>query len=88
MTLSSRAPSILLGRSTHLSDADANAIAMAADTDTDKLNTERIKEWRSIVTLIVFVLTSKQLTAPSFFFSSSSLFSVLFDFPSSRRRQH
>lgn len=32
---------------------------MAADTDTDKLNTEQIKEWRSIVTLIVFVLTSK-----------------------------
>lgn len=45
---------------------------MAADTDTDKLNTEQIKEWRSIVTLIVFVLTSK----PLFFY-----FLLSFHFP-------
>ncbi|KAK1829444.1 arsenical pump membrane protein-domain-containing protein [Podospora conica] len=37
---------------------------MAADTDTDKLNTERIKEWRSIVTLIVFVLTNINVLFP------------------------
>lgn len=32
---------------------------MAQDGDETDLNTEKIKEWRSIVTLIVFVLTSE-----------------------------
>jgi hypothetical protein len=31
----------------------------AADTERPDLNTNKIKEWRSIITLIVFVLTSK-----------------------------
>jgi hypothetical protein len=32
-----------------------------ADTEAQDLNTNKIREWRSIVTLIVFVLTSKPI---------------------------
>lgn len=33
--------------------------AAEADTEVQDLDTSKIREWRSIVTLIVFVLTSK-----------------------------
>jgi hypothetical protein len=33
--------------------------ATASDAETQDLDTSKIKDWRSIITLIVFVLTSK-----------------------------
>lgn len=37
----------------------AAAASSSSEGTTADLNTEQIREWRSIITLIVFVLTSK-----------------------------